>query len=55
MVAAPHTMRAVVFKGPGVVAVEDRPVPRIQEQPMSSSKYGPQLFVVQICTSIAAS
>jgi threonine dehydrogenase-like Zn-dependent dehydrogenase len=24
-------MRAVVFKGPHVVAVEDRPVPRIQD------------------------
>ena len=25
------TMKAVIFKGPGKVAVEDRPVPRIRD------------------------
>lgn len=31
MAPIPPTMRAVVFKGPGQVAVEQRPVPKIQE------------------------
>jgi threonine dehydrogenase-like Zn-dependent dehydrogenase len=26
------TMKAVVFKGPGKVVVEDRPVPKIKDQ-----------------------
>lgn len=26
------TMKAVVFKGPGKVAIEERPVPKIQDQ-----------------------
>lgn len=25
-------MRAVVFKGPGKVAIEDRPIPKIQDE-----------------------
>ena len=29
---AKDTMKAVVFKGPRVVAVEDRPIPKIREQ-----------------------
>lgn len=29
---AKDTMRAVVFKGPLQVALEDRPIPKIQEQ-----------------------
>ena len=29
---ANDTMRAVVFKGPKSVALEDRPIPTIQEQ-----------------------
>lgn len=29
---AKDTMRAVIFKGPHKVAVEDRPVPKIQDQ-----------------------
>ena len=28
---APSTMKAVVFKGPGKVEVEDRPIPMIQD------------------------
>jgi hypothetical protein len=29
---AKDTMKAVVFKGPGKVVIEDRPVPKIQDQ-----------------------
>lgn len=29
---AKNTMRAVVFKGPRTVAVEDRPVPKIEDE-----------------------
>jgi len=29
---AKDTMRAVIFKGPHKIAVEDRPVPKIQDQ-----------------------
>ena len=28
---AKDTMKAVVFKGPHVVAIEDRPIPKIKE------------------------
>lgn len=28
---AKDTMKAVIFKGPGVVAIEDRPIPKIKE------------------------
>lgn len=29
---AKETMKAVVFKGPGKVAIEDRPIPKIKDQ-----------------------
>jgi len=45
-------MKAVVFKGPGKVAVEDRPVPKIKDQTDVIVKVD-KVFMLLRCITVA--